>query len=165
VLILNSDVLFDPAVLGHVLSVDGSALAYDSSSGDEDEHMKIRTRRGVLLRVSKALPPAYSHGENLGLVHLKAAAARAAFAAADRRVHRGGDKEWVGAAFTDIARQHSIACVDVAGQPWVEIDFPEDLDSARRRVWPAIHASVLQRRTQATLASPQASATSREVAT
>ena len=63
------------------------------------------------------------------------------------------------------ARQHSIACVDVAGQPWVEIDFPEDLDSARRHIWPAIHASVLQRRRQAMLASPQESAASREVAT
>ena len=32
----------------------------------------------------------------------------------------------------------SITGVNVAGIPWVEIDFPYDLDVARREVWPAI---------------------------
>ncbi|MDA0766449.1 MAG: hypothetical protein O3A92_06475 [Verrucomicrobia bacterium] len=28
--------------------------------------------------------------------------------------------------------------MDVQGMPWTEIDFPEDLDHARRKVWPSI---------------------------
>lgn len=146
ILVLNSDVLFVPELLRDLLEVEGSALAIDSSSGDEDEHMKVRTRHGGLLRMSKDLPPMYSHGENLGLVHLSPVAARAAFTAAGSLVERGREDDWVGAAFSEVARRHWISCVDVAGQPWVEIDFPADLDFAREHTWPEIAALMWDQR-------------------
>lgn len=139
-LVLNSDVLFAPELLSDLVAVTGSALAFDSSSGDEDEHMKVRTRRGRLMRLSKELPALYSHGESLGVVHLSRLAARAAFSAAGSFVGRGREDHWAAAAFNEVARGHWVSCVDVAGQPWVEIDFPEDLDRARNHTWPAIAA-------------------------
>jgi choline kinase len=48
------------------------------------------------------------------------------------------ETDWVAAPFNDVARPHRISCMDVAGQPWVEIDFPEDLELARSRTWLAI---------------------------
>jgi L-glutamine-phosphate cytidylyltransferase len=146
VVVLNSDVLFDPEVLSDLLAVEGSAIAVDSSSGDEDEHMKVRIRHGRLIGMSKDLPPALSDGENLGLLHLSTAAAQDAFRAAGELVGRGDEGEWVGAAISEVADHHRIACVDVAGQPWVEIDFPEDLEVARQHVWPAIAALMQDRR-------------------
>jgi choline kinase len=32
----------------------------------------------------------------------------------------------------------AIRGVDIADLPWIEIDFPDDLERARRRVWPQI---------------------------
>jgi choline kinase len=145
-LVLNSDVLFGSGLLCDLLAVGGSALAFDSSSGDECEHMKVCTRQGRLLRMGKDLPPVYSDGENLGLVHLSPVAARAALTAAGSLVRRGREQDWATAAFTEVARRYWISCVDVAGQPWVEIDFPEDLDLARNHTWPAIAALERQRR-------------------
>jgi choline kinase len=144
VLVMNSDVLFDPEILSDLLAVEGSALAYDSTSGTDEEHMKVRARRGRLLRMSKNMAPMYAHGENLGLVHLSAPAARAAFSAADRLVRQGRTNEWVGAAFTEIAAQHRISCCDVAGQPWIEIDSMEDLQWARNNTWPAIENRIVR---------------------
>jgi len=144
-LVLNSDVLFAPELLGDVLDVEGSAIAFDSSSGDQAEHMKVREQHGRLLRLSKDVPPMYSHGESLGVAHLSPLAARAAFAAAGSLVRRGQEKDWAAAAFNEVARRHRISCMDVAGQPWVEIDFPEDLDHARNHTWPAIAALVMER--------------------
>jgi len=49
-----------------------------------------------------------------------------------------GLTEWLGSAINRITWRHRLACVDVAGMPWVEIDYPEDLERAQRFVWPAI---------------------------
>jgi choline kinase len=138
--LLNSDVLFPSQLLGRLLSAPGSALAFDTSSGEDDEHMKVLTRRGHLQRMSKALPPDDTDGENVGVIRLSASAADAAFEAAGWLVQEGCLAEWVGAAITDVAPRHPIACLDVADLPWVEIDFPEDLELARDQVWPAIEA-------------------------
>ena len=144
-LVMNSDVLFAPRLLGDLLAVQGSAIAIDSSSGDQDEHMKVRAQQGRLLRLSKDLPAMSSHGESLGVAHLSTLAARAAFAAAGSLVRRGRVDEWAASAINEVARHHRISCMDVAAQPWVEIDFPEDLDHARNHTWPAIAAIVRER--------------------
>jgi choline kinase len=146
-LVLNSDVLFAPELLRDLLAVGGSAIAVDYSSGDQDEHMKIRRRQGRLARIGKDLPPMYSHGESIGLVHLSAPAVRADFAAAESLIGRGRENDWAAAALNEVVRRHRVSCMDVAGQPWVEIDFPEDLDRARDHVWPAIAALVRERST------------------
>ena len=82
VLVLNSDVLF-PSLLADLLARwRGSALAYDSRSGEDEEHMKVAVRRGALEAMSKSLPPARTAGENVGSIRLSGAATRAAFDAA-----------------------------------------------------------------------------------
>ena len=144
-LVLNSDVLFAPELLRDLLAVGGSAIAVDSSSGDQDEHMKIRQRQGRLARIGKDLLPMYSHGESIGVVHLSALAVRAGFAAAESLIGRGRENDWAATALNDVVGRHRVSCLDVAGQPWVEIDFPEDLDRARNHIWPAIAALEAQR--------------------
>ena len=139
-LVLNSDVLFAPRLLRDLLAVQGSAIAFDSGSGDQDEHMKVRAQQGRLLRLSKDLPAMYSHGESLGVAHLSTLAARAAFAAAGSLIRRGHGDEWAVSAINEVARHHRSSCRDVAGQPWAEIDFPGDLDHARNHTWPSIAA-------------------------
>lgn len=140
VLVLNCDVLFPPEVLALLVAQKGSALAFDSSSGGSAEHMKVCVENGRLVEMSKQLPSERTHGENLGLLRLSERAARAAFAAAARVLHGGRAHEWVGSAINAVAGRERIDCIDVAGMPWVEIDFPHDLRVARRRVWPAIEA-------------------------
>jgi choline kinase len=144
--VLNCDVLFPSDILDQLVGTGGSALAFDSGSGEEDEHMKVCVRRGRLVRMSKQLPPGSCHGENVGVLRLTEAAAQAAFAAAASLVHRGQERDWLGAAVNAIAHRHPIACVDVAGVPWVEIDFPHDLAAARTQIWPRIESLELLRR-------------------
>jgi choline kinase len=137
--VLNGDVLFDPVVAQRLARREGSALAHDSTSGEDPEHMKVEVSGGGRLRaMSKKLHAARCAGENLGLLCLDAATARAAFAAAEALVANGGERAWLAAAINAVARRENIDCVDVAGTPWVEIDFPADLAHARRTVWPAI---------------------------
>jgi choline kinase len=137
VLVMNCDVLFPHYVLRGLLHR-GSALAFDSRSGESREHMKVSVEDGRLLAMSKELGSEETDGENLGLIHLTEEVARAAFDTAGQLISRGHEQDWLGSAINVVARRHPIACVDVAGLPWVEIDYPHDLVEARREVWPAI---------------------------
>jgi choline kinase len=113
--VLNADVLFDPLVAQRLVRRAGSALACDTSSGDEAEHMKVEIDGGRLRAMSKTLQAARCHGENIGLLWLDAAAARAAFASAEQLVAEGAERAWLASAINAVAKQERIECVDVAG--------------------------------------------------
>lgn len=142
-IVMNSDVVFPVEVLRRVLDVAGNAFAFDSGSGEDAEHMKVRLRGGRLVSMSKDMPAAFAHGENVGLLHLTRATARATFDAADAIIALGRHQDWLARAVNAVAGGHPIAGVDIAGLPWVEIDYPQDLALARDRIWPAIESSDL----------------------
>lgn len=138
VIVMNCDVFLHPDLLANLLGADGDALLYDSSSGGEDEHMKVRISGGHLVEMSKALTGDHVDGENVGVIRLSRQAIKDVVAAAHAIVAAGGRRAWLAAAINEVAGVHQIECLDVAGRPWVEIDFPEDLLRARTEVLPAV---------------------------
>jgi hypothetical protein len=72
------------------------------------------------------------------MIRLSGPATEAAFDTAGLLVSAGRTRDWVTAAISRMARDHRVDCMDVAGLPWAEIDFPEDLEHARDHVLPAI---------------------------
>jgi|1186.fasta_scaffold13888_2 choline kinase len=138
VLVLNSDVLFHPVIARALVRRPRSALAYDSRSGREEEEMKVIIRGGGLAVMSKTLAPDRSCGENVGMIRLSGPATEAAFDIAGRLVAAGRERDWLASAINRVALEHRVDCIDVAGLPWTEIDFPEDLAHARADVLPAI---------------------------
>ncbi len=141
-LVMNSDIFCDPRMFQVPFAAKGDALLYDSSSGDEDEQMKVRVRDGVLVEMSKALPPDRVSGENVGILRLSRESAAAAADAAADLIAAGRDNAWLAEAINVVAGDHPIACLDIAGWPWVEIDFPEDLAKAREEVYPRVAAAL-----------------------
>ena len=141
-LVMNSDIFCDPRMFQVLLAADGDALLYDASSGDEDEQMKVHVRDGALVEMSKALPPGRVSGENVGILRLSRETAESAADAAAALIAAGHDRAWLAEAINVVAADHPIACVDVAGWPWVEIDFPEDLARAREEVFPRVAAAL-----------------------
>ena len=139
-LVLNADVLFHPEVIRRLLDVEGSALAFDSSSDLDDETMKVEVNEGRVVQMSKTLEPVEQSGENLGILKLDGSAALAAFVAATAVVDQGGEQDWVGSAINALAACVPIAAVDVSTLPWTEIDYKIDLDRARTHVWPQLES-------------------------
>lgn len=142
IVVMNSDVFCDPRLFQVLLSADGDALLYDSSSGNEDEQMKVHIRNGALVEMSKTLPPDRVSGENVGILRLSRETARSAAAAAAALVAAGHDRAWLAEAINLAAGDHRIECLDIEGWPWVEIDFPEDLARAREEVYPRVLAAL-----------------------
>jgi len=135
---LNCDVIAHPRVYHRLLAAGGNALAYDSDSGYGEEHMKVAVRRGLLQDIGKGLDPARSSGESLGLLQYDGDAARMLFEEADALIAAGGEMHWSPAAVARLARRAPVRCVDVAGVPWAEIDFVEDILYARCEVLPEL---------------------------
>ncbi len=141
VLVLNSDLLLDPKVLETVIKADGDALAFDSDSGSAAEQMKLEVRDGLLVSMSKTLPAERAAGENVGVLKFEERSARRLFEMAGQLIEAGGENDWLGSAVSKLAAERPLRPVDIAGLPWAEIDFPYDLERARKEVWPALRAN------------------------
>ena len=135
-MLLNCDVLADHRIYERIGTAPGSALAYDSASGNEDEHMKVTIQGGQLNYISKQRNGHAIHGENVGMLKFSAAAADSLVRQADYLVEEGVTNTWAAAAFNRIAARVSIQCIDVTGLPWTEIDYQSDLQHARERILP-----------------------------
>ncbi|NOG53052.1 MAG: phosphocholine cytidylyltransferase family protein [Planctomycetes bacterium] len=136
--LMNSDVLAHPEIIARVASVSSSVLAYDSTSGDEDEHMKISLSSGRVSGLSKTMRQDAVSGENVGILKFGKDAIAPLMDAAEQIVTAGNVTCWAPAAVDAIAKTNHISAVDISDLCWVEIDYPEDLDKATSEVWPTI---------------------------
>jgi L-glutamine-phosphate cytidylyltransferase len=141
-LVMNSDIFCNPRMFELLVEAEGDALLYDSSSGEEDEQMKVHVRNGALVEMSKTLSPHRVSGENVGILRLTRETAESTAAAAAALVAAGHERGWLAEAVNFAAADHRISCIDIAGWPWVEIDFPEDLARARNEVYPRVAAAL-----------------------
>ena len=144
-LLLNCDLFFDPRILERLLEEDGNVLAYDSTSSRGREQTKVAIKQRRVVDLGKDLPPASARGESLGMLRFDEEGARAMLATADALVRDGREDAWVIEATRAVCSQVPVYGVNIAGHAWTEIDFPYDLDVARREVWPSIWKSRWQK--------------------
>lgn len=142
VLILNSDLLFHPDILKRLLKQPGSALAFDSGSHGGAEQTKVGLSGKRVTDLGKDFPETGARGENLGLIKLDSSGTAALRMRAEAIIANGGERTWVTEAVRSVLAEVDVTGVNMAGLPWVEIDFPYDLDTARRQVWPEIDRSL-----------------------
>ncbi|MFN2564251.1 MAG: NTP transferase domain-containing protein [Gemmatimonadaceae bacterium] len=136
--LLNCDLLFDPQILDRLLAEKGSVLAYDSTSSRGREQTKVAIKDGRVVDIGKDVPPSAARGESIGMLKFDADGARAMLRAATELIENNEQQAWVIAATRVMCSQVPLYAANIAGHPWAEIDFPYDLDVARREVWPAI---------------------------
>ena len=137
--LLNCDLFFDPKILDALLDEPGNVLAYDSTSSRGREQTKVAIKQRKVLDIGKDVPASSARGESLGLLKFERDGSAAMMRAANDLISGGNDSAWVIEATRAVCRQLPVYGVNVAGEAWTEIDFPYDLDVARREVWPAIY--------------------------
>ena len=93
-LLMNGDVLAHPEIFRRLASENHSALAYDSGSGFDDEHMKVSVHNGYLTAIDKRIPTKESCGENVGVLRFTLGAAAALFEAAGKLIRAGHRTYW-----------------------------------------------------------------------
>ena len=137
--LLNCDLVFDPDILELLLEETGNVLAYDSTSSRGREQTKVAIKQRRVLDLGKDLPSGSARGESLGMLKFDAEGATAMIQMADHLVREGHHTAWVIEATRAVCQMVPIYGMNIAGRAWTEVDFPHDLDVARREVWPSIH--------------------------
>ena len=146
VLVLDADVLFHPQILERLVnsSVENCFLI-DRDFVPGAEPVKIAVKGGRMVEFRKQLPPGLEYdslGESVGFFRFGAVGA-GRIARRCARFDRDGRGD---APHEEVLREallerpDEFGFEDITGLPWLEIDFPEDIERARNKVLPAIRA-------------------------
>ena len=142
VLLMDGDVLYDHRMIAALLDAAGkNVLLMDRDIEPGDEPVKICLRGGAIVDFRKRPEHAHDrHGESVGFFRFSAAGAAALADRCDAHVAAGRTHLEYEEAIRDLilAEPASFAVADVTALPWVEIDFPEDVERARTEVFPKL---------------------------
>lgn len=138
-LLLNADVLFHPELLvGLLNSPYLDALTVERRDHFGPEEMKVELESDRVLALSKQLPAARAHAENVGVIKFSPVGAQVLFVTIEKLLAGGAERELAPFAFDALARHYPLHAVPINGVPWIEIDFAADLSRARREILPAL---------------------------
>jgi len=140
VVLMDADVLYAPTILARLLhSPIPTALLMDDSVKQESEECMIAAKGGRVLTLSKSLPSTYDEaGEGVGFLKVQKQDIPALLQSVQAHVEAGRlDMEYEDAlkGFFD---EVTVGYEKIGGIPWIEIDFPEDIDKASSEILPAV---------------------------
>ncbi len=140
VLLMDADVLYSPTILERlVLSSHSSALLMDETVRQESEECMIAAQHGRVLSLSKTLPADYDEsGEGVGFLKVQQRDIPSLLGAVQTCVDAGKfDMEYEDA-LAGFFQKVPVGYEKIGGWPWIEIDFPEDVQRATSQILPAI---------------------------
>ena len=148
VLVMDADVLFHPQIMQSLIeSPHQNCFLIDRQFVAGDEPVKIAINGGQMVEFRKALPIDLEFdtlGESVGFFKFNneiAAKITQVCAAYNTEGLLGAPHE---EALRDVllALPSAFECEDISGLPWLEIDFPEDVERAIKHVLPAIREDI-----------------------
>lgn len=147
VIFMDGDVLYDHRMLERLLNADSSnCFLLDRETGEGDDPVRLCMRDGALVDFHKK--PKLDHdwwGEWIGFARFSPEIAAKIADATERYIDAGRLDEIYEEAFRDILISEprgTFGVEDISGLPWVEIDFPEDLERAREVILQRLKDSV-----------------------
>ncbi len=145
VLVMDADVLCPPALVARlVASPHPSCFLLDGRVMPSGEEQILMARGGRVHDIAKtrAIASSYdTYGESVGFLKVARDAAPILRAALDAAVAAGRDDIEHEQVFPELMRQCVVGYERIDGTPWIEIDFPEDIERAEREVLPRIAAA------------------------
>jgi len=148
VLVMDADVLFHPQIMQTLIeSPHQNCYLIDQEYAAGDEPVKIAIDNGQMVEFRKALPVDLKFdtiGESVGFFKFNGD-----IATEISNTCSGYNTEGLlGAPHEEalrdalLANPSAFACEDVSGLPWLEVDFPEDIERAIKQVLPAIREDI-----------------------
>lgn len=135
--LLNGDTVFEPDVLGRLLSAPHHpvVMGIDHKAHYDDDDMKVRLRGERLLRVGKDLPVEQVDGESIGMMVFRAKGPGLFRKALERAVQGPrATNRWYLSVLDEMASGGGVWTQSIQGLDWAEVDFPMDLIRATSMV-------------------------------
>ncbi|MBS0378520.1 MAG: phosphocholine cytidylyltransferase family protein [Proteobacteria bacterium] len=145
VLVMDADVLYHERIMQALVAnpAGTNRVLIDRGFEPGPEPVKVCVRAGVPVELRKQVDEGLKYdtiGESIGFFRLRErSAVRLAAIVADY-VHSGRANMPHEEAVRDLIREpgHEFEVADVTGSPWIEIDFPGDVDRAARDILPRV---------------------------
>jgi choline kinase len=142
VLYMDADVLYDWRLMERLLrSPHANCILIDRNFEADADLVDVRVRNGRIVAFDKDVPPADDdiRGEWIGCTHFDAGTAATLARAVEGYVRSGRVDVICEKAMRDvILTTYAFGFEDVTGLPWIEIDFPEDLQRAHGEILPRL---------------------------
>ena len=142
VLLMDGDVLYDRRVLEPLVETrHADCLLVDRAFEPGEEPVKVGVVDGVPADFGKTIDPALqAYGESVGFFRLSEGTATALVDTAGRMIEQDGSERPMEDAIAAVLRAANppFSFEDVTGLPWIEIDFPEDVERAETEIFPRL---------------------------
>ncbi len=145
VLVMDADVLYHERIMQALVGPPGGTnrILIDRDFEPGDEPVKVCVRGGIPIELRKQLAPELSYdtiGESIGFFRFSEAGARRLAAIVGDYADSGRGNLPHEEAVRDLIREAgaSFAIADVTGVPWIEIDFPADVERATEEILPQL---------------------------
>jgi len=136
VLIMDADVVCPPSMLRRLVeSPQANCFLLDGSSPNTGEEQMLLVRDGRVRDVVRGGAPGWElQGESIGFLKLDADAARLLRTLLEARVAAGETDIEHEQVYPDLLARVEVGFERVDGEPWIEVDFPEDVERAEREI-------------------------------
>lgn len=135
-LLMDSDILCDPAAVVRIGSEEGAALAVNRHELGEEEMKVVVDSDGCITEISKTCRPEDAMGESVGIEHVTASYSEALFRELDQMILQEGliDIFYERAFERLIPQGHTFRVVDTTTYFSYELDTPEDFERAQQLI-------------------------------
>lgn len=135
VLVWNGDTLVSNELMARVVGNrdrDGICVTIDRKDGyDEDDMKVVVDEAGRLHAIGKRLDLDEVNAESIGLLAFRGSGAQTFRHAIERAIRTAeGTTIWYLRVIHQIAQESPVWTLDIKGEEWGEVDFPEDVESA-----------------------------------
>ena len=140
VIIMDADVLYHPKILRRLVeSPIENALLMDETVQQQTEECMVAVRKERVISLSKTLPANYDcAGEGVGFLKVRRDDLPHLIESVQPHIETGEmDMEYEDA-LQDFFRKVCVGCERIGGLPWIEIDFPEDIQRAETEILPLL---------------------------
>ena len=147
VLLMDADVLYDHRIMAQLVSSPSpNCFLMDREFEPGDEPVKLCLREGRVVEFGKQVDDALEfdlQGESVGFFKLSPDIAGQLTVIAERFMAEGRTEAFYEEALRILALDAGgtrFGVEDITGLPWIEIDFPRDIETARQTVLPSLAA-------------------------
>jgi choline kinase len=134
-LVWNGDTLVSNELMARVIGnrdQDGICVTIDRKDGyDEDDMKVVVDEAGRLHAIGKRLDLAEVNAESIGLLAFRGSGAQTFRHAIERAIRTSeGTTIWYLRVIHQVAQETPVWTLDIKGEEWGEVDFPEDVENA-----------------------------------
>src|SRR4051795_5490169 len=131
-LVWNGDTLVSNALMNRVVANDrsGICVTIDRKDGYDEDDMKVVEEGGRLKAIGKRISEGVN-AESIGLLAFRAGGAEQFREQIERAMRTPeGTTIWYLRVINQIAQDADVFTLDIQGEEWGEVDFPEDVENA-----------------------------------